>query len=49
MNLSVRPLTPEQKEEKNYIALDCYKLGLPTDCGMCSTLLHTGSVRAALL
>ena len=27
MNLSVRPLTPEQKEEKNYIALDCYKLG----------------------
>ncbi len=27
MNLSVRPLTPEQKEEKNNIALDCYKLG----------------------
>ena len=27
MNLSVRPLTPEQKDEKNNIALDCYKLG----------------------
>ncbi len=27
MDIAKRPLTPEQKEEKNLLALDCYKLG----------------------
>ena len=27
MNIARRPLTPEQKEVKNLLALDCYKLG----------------------